>query len=110
DDSDMVLAKVFIGPWADYCNKYGMGYALTDERLGVDINDSTTLLMSPDKQNLEYVSARRLASVLVRKHYGMEKGQHPEKIKNKLYLLKHLENYMLEQLYGQRDYCYDNME
>ncbi|KAG8843658.1 Cell cycle serine/threonine-protein kinase cdc5/MSD2, partial [Tulasnella sp. 330] len=110
DDSDMVPAKVFIVSWVDYCNKYGMGYALTDGTIGVYFNDSTTLLLSPDKQNLEYISARRSASVFVRKRYGTEKGQHPEEINNKLYLLKHFENYMLERLYGQHDYCYDDME
>ncbi|KAG9024096.1 Cell cycle serine/threonine-protein kinase cdc5/MSD2 [Tulasnella sp. JGI-2019a] len=110
DDANIVPAKVFIVSWVDYCNKYGMGYALTDGTIGVYFNDSTTLLMSPDKQNLEYISARRSASVFVRKHYGTEKGQHPEELNNKLYLLKHFEDYMLERLYGQHDYCYDDLE
>lgn len=41
--------KVFIVSWVDYCNKYGMGYALTDGSVGVHFNDSTTLVLSPDK-------------------------------------------------------------
>ena len=41
--------KVFIVSWVDYCNKYGMGYALTDGSVGVHFNDSTTLILSPDK-------------------------------------------------------------
>ena len=41
--------KVFIVSWVDYCNKYGIGYALTDGSVGVHFNDSTTLVLSPDK-------------------------------------------------------------
>lgn len=42
--------RVFIVSWVDYCNKYGMGYALTDGSVGVHFNDSTSLVLSPDKQ------------------------------------------------------------
>jgi hypothetical protein len=42
--------KVFIVSWVDYCNKYGMGYALTDGSVGVHFNDSTSLVLSGDKQ------------------------------------------------------------
>lgn len=42
--------RVFIVSWVDYCNKYGMGYALTDGSVGVYFNDSSTLVLSPDKQ------------------------------------------------------------
>jgi len=42
--------RVFIVSWVDYCNKYGMGYALTDGSVGVHFNDSTSLILSPDKQ------------------------------------------------------------
>jgi hypothetical protein len=41
--------RVFIVSWVDYCNKYGMGYALTDGSVGVHFNDSTSLVLSPDK-------------------------------------------------------------
>lgn len=41
--------KVFIVSWVDYCNKYGMGYALTDGTVGVYFNDSTTTVLSPGR-------------------------------------------------------------
>jgi cell cycle serine/threonine-protein kinase CDC5/MSD2 len=50
DDDELLDAKVFIVSWVDYCNKYGMGYALTDGSVGVHFNDSTTIVLSPDKQ------------------------------------------------------------
>ncbi|KAG8887696.1 Cell cycle serine/threonine-protein kinase cdc5/MSD2, partial [Tulasnella sp. 408] len=48
-DVDLDYEHVFIVSWVDYCNKYGMGYALTDGTIGVHFNDSTTLLLSPNK-------------------------------------------------------------
>lgn len=45
--------RVFIVSWVDYCNKYGMGYALTDGSCGVYFNDSTSIVLSPNKR---YVS------------------------------------------------------
>jgi len=50
DDVDMPEERVFIASWVDYCNKYGMGYALTDGSVGVHFNDSTTLVLAADKQ------------------------------------------------------------
>jgi len=48
-DVNLPDERVFIVSWVDYCNKYGMGYALTDGSVGVHFNDSTTLVLSPDK-------------------------------------------------------------
>jgi cell cycle serine/threonine-protein kinase CDC5/MSD2 len=50
DRDDLPDERVFIVSWVDYCNKYGMGYALTDGSVGVHFNDSTTLVLAPDKQ------------------------------------------------------------
>ena len=49
DDAELPDPKVFIVSWVDYCNKYGMGYALTDGSVGVHFNDSTTIVLSADK-------------------------------------------------------------
>jgi cell cycle serine/threonine-protein kinase CDC5/MSD2 len=55
--------RVFIVSWVDYCNKYGMGYALTDGSVGVHFNDSTSLVLSPDKQYVVSCSPRSLHSL-----------------------------------------------
>jgi cell cycle serine/threonine-protein kinase CDC5/MSD2 len=48
-DMELPDPRVFIVSWVDYCNKYGMGYALTDGAVGVHFNDSTTIVLSADK-------------------------------------------------------------
>jgi cell cycle serine/threonine-protein kinase CDC5/MSD2 len=50
---------VFIVSWLDYCNKYGMGYALTDGSVGVHFNDSTSLVIAPDKECVSSPSLRQ---------------------------------------------------
>lgn len=52
DDVNLPEERVFIASWVDYCNKYGMGYALTDGSVGVHFNDSTTLVLAADKQSV----------------------------------------------------------
>ena len=60
DDVDLPEERVFIASWVDYCNKYGMGYALTDGSVGVHFNDSTTLVLAADKQcvHISFSTAR----------------------------------------------------
>ena len=48
-DRTLPEAKVFIVSWVDFSHKYGMGYALTDGSVGVRYNDSTSIVVSPDK-------------------------------------------------------------
>ena len=49
-------AKVFIVSWVDFSHKYGMGYALTDGSVGVRYNDSTSIIVSPDKSYVAHIN------------------------------------------------------
>jgi hypothetical protein len=55
-DRSLSEAKVFIVSWVDFSHKYGMGYALTDGSVGVRYNDSTSIIVSPDKAYVAYLS------------------------------------------------------
>ncbi|KAI0296286.1 kinase-like domain-containing protein [Multifurca ochricompacta] len=108
DDVDLPHERVFIASWVDYCNKYGMGYALTDGSVGVHFNDSTTLVLAADKQHFDYISSRRQGTVYVRKNYTV--GDYPEELKSKVYLLKHFEGYIMGKLYGDYDYTFLDLQ
>ncbi|KAF8531148.1 Pkinase-domain-containing protein [Gautieria morchelliformis] len=107
-DVNLQAPKVFIVSWVDYCNKYGMGYALTDGSVGVYFNDSTTMVLAPDRHHVDYVSSRRQGSVYVRKNHSIL--DYPEDLKSKIYLMKHFERYMMERLYGDYDYTFLDVE
>ena len=55
-DRSLPEAKVFIVSWVDFSHKYGMGYALTDGSVGVRYNDSTSIIVSPDKSYVPWIS------------------------------------------------------
>lgn len=59
-DRALPEAKVFIVSWVDFSHKYGMGYALTDGSVGVRYNDSTSIIVSPDKSYVSHASAPSL--------------------------------------------------
>ncbi|KIJ59921.1 hypothetical protein HYDPIDRAFT_177620 [Hydnomerulius pinastri MD-312] len=108
EDISLPDERVFIVSWVDYCNKYGMGYALTDGSVGVHFNDSTTLILSADKHHFDYVSSRRHGQVYVRKNYSV--SEFPEDLKNKVYLLKHFERYIMDRLYGDYEYTFEDVD
>ncbi|KAK8845391.1 hypothetical protein IAR55_006104 [Kwoniella newhampshirensis] len=93
--------KVFITSWVDYCNKYGMGFALTDGTMGAHFNDSETLVYAP---NLQYFDDIRPAegdrAQTVRRNHSIER--YPSDLSNKVILLKHFQQFMREKLL--RDY------
>ncbi|QRV75901.1 Serine/threonine-protein kinase [Ceratobasidium sp. AG-Ba] len=107
-DTGLTRPRVFIVSWVDYCNKYGMGYALADGSVGVHFNDSTSIVLAPNKINLDYISSRRNGAIYVRKNYTMR--EHPEELKSKVYLLRHFEKYMMERLYGDPEYAFEDIE
>lgn len=43
-----VAPMVWISKWVDYSDKYGFGYALCDESIGVVYNDLTKLVLLSD--------------------------------------------------------------
>ncbi|CCM05981.1 uncharacterized protein FIBRA_08222 [Fibroporia radiculosa] len=108
EDVNLPDPKVFIVSWVDYCNKYGMGYALTDGSVGVHFNDSTSVVMSADKHHFDYIQSRREGTVFVRKNHTV--NEFPEEMKNKVYLLKHFERYIMDRLYGEYEYAYQDKE
>ncbi|RXW18558.1 hypothetical protein EST38_g7293 [Candolleomyces aberdarensis] len=108
EEDEIPDEKVFIVSWVDYCNKYGMGYALTDGSVGVHFNDSTSLVLSGDKQHFDYIASRRGGAIYVRKSYTT--SEYPEELKSKVYLLKHFEKYIMERLYGEYEYTYVDTE
>ncbi|KAI0346702.1 Pkinase-domain-containing protein [Trametopsis cervina] len=103
-DADLPDPEPYIASWVDYCNKYGMGYALTDRSVGVHFNDSTTMILSADKIHFDYVTSRMQGTVWVRKSYTVT--EFPPDLQDKVSLLKCFEGYMMAHLYGQLAYVH----
>lgn len=54
------------------------------------------------------MSARNQGAVYVRKNYTIV--EYPEELKSKMYLLKHFEKYIMDRLYGEYDWTFEDTE
>ncbi|KAI3384445.1 hypothetical protein SNEBB_001280 [Seison nebaliae] len=82
---------LWVAKWVDYSDKYGLGYALCDDSVGVLFNDSTRLILTPDGESLQYI--QRNGHELF---YSSE--TFPDSLYKKFVLLKYFKNYMKDNL------------
>ncbi|KAJ7381194.1 Serine/threonine-protein kinase plk1 [Desmophyllum pertusum] len=66
----------WVGKWVDYSDKYGFGYQLSDNSVGVLFNDLTRLILYQDGDNLQYIDGDG------KEHYHTLKG-YPEYLQKK---------------------------
>ncbi|XP_076471497.1 serine/threonine-protein kinase PLK1-like isoform X2 [Babylonia areolata] len=81
----------WVGKWVDYSDKYGLGYQLCDNSVGVLFNDSTRLILLANGENIHYIERDG------QEHYHTLKV-YPEALNKKVTLLKYFRNYMNEHL------------
>ncbi|KAM6972327.1 serine/threonine-protein kinase PLK1 [Aplochiton taeniatus] len=81
----------WISKWVDYSDKYGLGYQLCDNSVGVLFNDCTRLIMYADGDSLQYIDKTTAESYLSVRSY-------PTTLAKKITLLKYFRNYMSEHL------------
>uniref|UniRef100_A0AC34QTZ3 Serine/threonine-protein kinase PLK n=1 Tax=Panagrolaimus sp. JU765 TaxID=591449 RepID=A0AC34QTZ3_9BILA len=81
----------FVTRWVDYSDKYGLGYQLADNSVGVLFNDGTKIMIDPAEVNLTYVERDG-----TEKYYKYNHA--PDVHHKKIQLLSHFSEYMREQL------------
>lgn len=81
----------WISKWVDYSDKYGLGYQLCDNSVGVLFNDYTRMIMYADGDSLQYIDKMASESYLSVRSF-------PVALNKKITLLKYFRNYMSEHL------------
>jgi len=81
----------WVSKWVDYSDKYGFGYSLNDDSIGVVFNDLTKLLLLADGQNIHYITYDG------NEHY-YTMNEFPADVEKKVKLLNYFKNYMREHL------------
>ncbi|XP_067390324.1 serine/threonine-protein kinase PLK1 [Emydura macquarii macquarii] len=81
----------WVSKWVDYSDKYGLGYQLCDNSVGVLFNDSTRLIMYNDGDSLQYIEQNGTESYFTVR-------ANPSTLTKKITLLKYFRNYMSEHL------------
>jgi len=82
---------VWVSKWVDYSDKYGFGYSLNDDSIGVVFNDLTKLLLLADGHNIHYIDFDG------GEHY-YTMNEFPATVDKKVKLLNYFRNYMREHL------------
>ncbi|KAK1885685.1 Serine/threonine-protein kinase PLK1 [Dissostichus eleginoides] len=86
-----MYSHFWISKWVDYSDKYGLGYQLCDNSVGVLFNDYTRLMMYTDGDSLQYIDKTATESYLSARSF-------PSALNKKITLLKYFRNYMSEHL------------
>jgi len=81
----------WVSKWVDYSDKYGFGYSLNDDSIGVVFNDLTKLLLLADGTNIHYIDYEQS------EHY-YTLNEFPATVEKKVKLLNYFRNYMKEHL------------
>ncbi|XP_066466755.1 serine/threonine-protein kinase PLK1 [Tiliqua scincoides] len=81
----------WVSKWVDYSDKYGLGYQLCDNSMGVLFNDSTRLIMYSDRDSLQYIARDSAESYFSIQSYPVEYTK-------KVTLLEYFCQYMSEHL------------
>ncbi|KAK4317164.1 hypothetical protein Pmani_011744 [Petrolisthes manimaculis] len=82
---------LFISKWIDYSNKYGFGYQLSDNCVGVFFNDLTRISISSDKNRVEFTDSTGRLTV-------QQAGTLPAWLQERYQLLRYFATYMEENL------------
>ncbi|KAG8182970.1 hypothetical protein JTE90_013422 [Oedothorax gibbosus] len=82
---------VWISKWVDYTDKYGIGYQLCDNSIGVFFNDATHLVLLQDGESLQYVERNN-----EEQYFTIE--NHPAGMSKKITLLNYFNTYMTDNL------------
>uniref|UniRef100_A0A1B6CVI3 polo kinase n=1 Tax=Clastoptera arizonana TaxID=38151 RepID=A0A1B6CVI3_9HEMI len=82
---------VWISKWVDYSDKYGFGYQLCDDGVGVMFNDNTRLVLLNNQVNVHYIE--RNGSEY---YYTMDTT--PPELEKKMKLLSYFRRYMSDHL------------
>ena len=92
DAEDPASTPIFwISKWVDYTDKYGIGYQLCDNSIGVLFNDFTRIVLMADENGLQYIDRNGHEEFHTLK-------QHPDLMMKKVTLLRYFKNYMNEHL------------
>jgi hypothetical protein len=82
---------LWICKWVDYSDKYGFGYQLSDDSIGVSFNDQTKVILLPDGKSMHYIDRQGIES-----YYSID--EYPTDLSKKVKLLNYFTQYMKENL------------
>lgn len=90
--SPEALPVFWISKWVDYSDKYGIGYQLCDNSVGVLFNDNSRIMLDTAGTQLTYIEKTE------KEHYFDMESAIPSGLQKKMTLLKYFRSYMNDHL------------
>ena len=90
DKKDIKIIK-----WVDYSNKYGLGYQLNNGQIGIYFNDTTKMVLNPDKKEFTYIDKK--ISEEFELLYKFSINEYPIDLKIKVGLFMEFKDYFEEE-------------
>ncbi|XP_067647347.1 serine/threonine-protein kinase polo [Eurosta solidaginis] len=92
ENTDPAAQPLFwVSKWVDYSDKYGFGYQLCDEGMGVMFNDTTKLILLPNQINVHFIDKDGKETYMTTTDYC-------KTLDKKMKLLTYFKRYMTEHL------------
>jgi polo-like kinase 1 len=90
------LPEAWVVKWIDYSSKYGVGYVLSNGRIGVYFNDATKMVFSTssNSRTVEYLFRQKGDKVDTVKLYSLEDDTLAGDAKKKTTLIKNFKGYL----------------
>ena len=90
------LPEAWVVKWIDYSSKYGIGYLLSNGRIGVYFNDATKMVFSnsTNSRNVEYMFRQKGEKVDTVKLFSLEDDSLAGDSKKKTTLIKNFKGYL----------------
>uniref|UniRef100_A0A673GD69 polo kinase n=1 Tax=Sinocyclocheilus rhinocerous TaxID=307959 RepID=A0A673GD69_9TELE len=82
---------IWVTKWVDYSNKYGFGYQLSNQNVGVLFNEGTHLSLCDQRRTIHYCLTNN-------KHFSFPADALPEKLQNQKHIVDLMANYMEQNL------------
>ena len=88
-------AEIFIVKWVDYSSKYGLGYLLNNQYIGVYFNDCTKLIYNPRNNKISFIERKLTKEKEMKYTFGLTET--PKELQKKILIFQQFKKYFEEE-------------
>jgi len=88
--------QIYVIKWVDYSSKYGLGYLMSNNIIGVYFNDCTKMMWNPKSNKLHYIEKQ--ISGEKEMHYTFDLNQVPQESQKKALIFQNFKKYFEEEV------------
>ena len=87
--------NIFVTKWVDYSSKYGIGYLLSNNLIGVYFNDCTKLIYNPRTSKISFIERNTTKEKDMMYNFGIKEA--PKELQKKILIFQQFKKYFEEE-------------